>query len=65
MEATFDTIIEVFLFLDKSGSGKLNKNDMVKALNEASPTERSPARITRTRFSTSSFHFYMNFFFFL
>ncbi|XP_048333589.2 probable calcium-binding protein CML22 isoform X2 [Ziziphus jujuba] len=50
LEATFDTIIEVFLFLDKSGSGKLNQNDMIKALNEASPTERSPARITRTRF---------------
>lgn len=54
LQATFDTIIEVFLFLDKSGSGKLNKNDMVKALNEASPTERSPARITMSRFSTSS-----------
>ncbi|KAF3457680.1 hypothetical protein FNV43_RR02338 [Rhamnella rubrinervis] len=50
LEATFDTVIEVFMFLDKSGSGKLNKNDVIKAMNEASPTERSPARITKTRF---------------
>ncbi|MBA0696344.1 hypothetical protein Goari_002902 [Gossypium aridum] len=50
LEATFDTIVEAFLFLDKNGDGKLNKKDMVKALNEASPWERSPARVTRTRF---------------
>ncbi|XVF38013.1 hypothetical protein REPUB_Repub20aG0061200 [Reevesia pubescens] len=50
LEATFDTIVEAFLFLDKNGDGKLNKKDMTKALNEASPWERSPARVTRTRF---------------
>ncbi|KAK9288456.1 hypothetical protein L1049_016913 [Liquidambar formosana] len=50
LEATFDTIVEAFLFLDKNGDGKLNKNDMVRALNEASPFEKSPAHITRTRF---------------
>ncbi|XP_022761908.1 probable calcium-binding protein CML22 isoform X2 [Durio zibethinus] len=50
LEATFDTIVEAFLFLDKNGDGKLNKKDMIKALNEASPWERSPARVTRTRF---------------
>ncbi|KAG6664066.1 hypothetical protein CIPAW_02G066400 [Carya illinoinensis] len=50
LEATFDTVIEVFLFLDKNGNGKLNKNDMVKALNDASPREKSPSHITRTRF---------------
>ncbi|XWS22370.1 hypothetical protein CRYUN_Cryun29cG0028000 [Craigia yunnanensis] len=50
LEATFDTIVEAFLFLDKNGVGKLNKKDMIKALNEASPWERSPARVTRTRF---------------
>ncbi|XP_041000075.1 probable calcium-binding protein CML22 isoform X3 [Juglans microcarpa x Juglans regia] len=50
LEATFDTVIEVFLFLDKNGNGKLNKNDMVKALNDASPQEKSPSHITRTRF---------------
>ncbi|GMP55644.1 hypothetical protein CsSME_00020406 [Camellia sinensis var. sinensis] len=50
LEATFDTIIEAFLFLDKNGDGKLNKKDMVKALNGDSPLEISPAHITRTRF---------------
>jgi hypothetical protein len=51
LEATFDTIIEVFFFLDKNGDGRLNKKDVVKALNEASPWEKSPSHITRTRFS--------------
>lgn len=50
LEATFDTIVEAFLFLDNNGDGKLNKRDMVKALNEASPCEKSSAHITRTRF---------------
>ncbi|GFY93038.1 calcium-binding EF-hand family protein [Actinidia rufa] len=49
LQATFDTIIEAFLFLDKNGDGKLTKKDMVKALNEDS-REKSPAHITRTRF---------------
>ncbi|XP_059651711.1 probable calcium-binding protein CML22 isoform X2 [Cornus florida] len=50
LEATFDTIIEAFLFLDKNGDGKLNKKDVVKALNDASPWEKSPSHVTRTRF---------------
>ncbi|XVF65148.1 hypothetical protein PTKIN_Ptkin09bG0223300 [Pterospermum kingtungense] len=54
LEGTFDTIVDAFLFLDKNGNGKLNKKDMMKALNEASPWERSPARVTRTRFSITS-----------
>ncbi|KAF9666103.1 hypothetical protein SADUNF_Sadunf16G0193900 [Salix dunnii] len=50
LEATFDTIVKAFLFLDKNGAGKLNKKDMIKAMNEDSPRERSPAHITRSRF---------------
>ncbi|KAJ4969579.1 hypothetical protein NE237_016280 [Protea cynaroides] len=50
LDATFDTIVQAFLFLDKNGDGKLNKNDMVKALNEGTPWEKSPAHITKTRF---------------
>lgn len=50
LKSTFDTIIEAFLFLDKNGDGKLNKRDMVKAMNEDSPLEKSPMHITRTRF---------------
>ncbi|PIN11265.1 Calmodulin and related proteins (EF-Hand superfamily) [Handroanthus impetiginosus] len=51
VEATFNTIIEVFLFLDKNSDGKLERKDVVKALNQASPREKSPSRITHTRFS--------------
>ncbi|XP_026387963.1 probable calcium-binding protein CML21 isoform X3 [Papaver somniferum] len=50
LEATFDTIVEAFMFLDKNGDGKLNKEEMVMALNEASPWEKSPGRISRNRF---------------
>lgn len=50
LKATFDTIIEAFLFLDKNGDGKLNKKDMIKAMNEDFPMEKSPTRITNTRF---------------
>ena len=53
LAATFDTIIQAFIFLDKNGDGKLNKKEMVKALN--APCERSPARITQTRFSIDPF----------
>lgn len=53
VEATFDTIIEAFLFLDKDGDGKLKKEDVFKALNEASPRERSPRHVYRKRFSTN------------
>ncbi|XP_076948037.1 putative calcium-binding protein CML22 [Bidens hawaiensis] len=50
LKATFDTIIEAFLFLDKNGDGKLNKTDVIKAMNEDFPTEKSPTHITKTRF---------------
>ncbi|KAD5508900.1 hypothetical protein E3N88_16603 [Mikania micrantha] len=50
LKATFDTIIEAFLFLDTNGDGKLNKNDMIKAMNADFPMEKSPTRITKTRF---------------
>ncbi|GMP77886.1 hypothetical protein CsSME_00034011 [Camellia sinensis var. sinensis] len=50
LEATFDIIVEAFLFLDKNGDGKLNKKDIVKSLNEDFPWEKSPAHVTRARF---------------
>ncbi|KAF8015618.1 hypothetical protein BT93_H1208 [Corymbia citriodora subsp. variegata] len=50
IEATFDTIIEAFLFLDKDNDGKLKKKDVIKALNDASPKERSPHHVTMKRF---------------
>lgn len=50
LKATFDTIVEAFLFLDKNGDGKLNKKDMLKSLNESYPREKSPAHVTKNRF---------------
>lgn len=51
LKSTFDAIIEAFMFFDKNGDGKLNKKDMVNAMNNESQFERSPTHITRTRFS--------------
>ncbi|KAK1318638.1 putative calcium-binding protein CML22 [Acorus calamus] len=50
LEIAFDTIIDAFLFLDKNGDGKLNKKELILALNEASPWERSPSHIAMMRF---------------
>ncbi|KAL2336933.1 hypothetical protein Fmac_011379 [Flemingia macrophylla] len=44
----FNTIVEVFVFFDHNGDGKLNQKDMIKTLNN--PRERSPARISKHRF---------------
>ncbi|KAK7293251.1 hypothetical protein RJT34_16114 [Clitoria ternatea] len=46
----FNTIVEVFLFFDQNGDGKLNQKDIVRTLNETSARERSPAHITKSRF---------------
>ncbi|CAN6907279.1 unnamed protein product [Brassica oleracea] len=51
VESIFDPILEVFLFLDKDGKGKLNKADVIKTLNnEDYPLERSPKHVTNMRF---------------
>ncbi|CAH8373766.1 unnamed protein product [Eruca vesicaria subsp. sativa] len=51
VESIFDPIVEVFLFLDKNGKGKLNKADVTKTLNnEDYPLERSPKHVTNMRF---------------
>ncbi|KAJ8424973.1 hypothetical protein Cgig2_001828 [Carnegiea gigantea] len=49
LEATFDTFVEAFFYMDKNGDGKLNKKDLVMALTEA-PWERSAGCVTKTRF---------------
>ena len=49
----FNTIVEVFVFFDQNGDGKLNQKDMVRTLNETNPRERSPARISKHRFRTT------------
>ncbi|XP_048493353.1 probable calcium-binding protein CML22 isoform X2 [Beta vulgaris subsp. vulgaris] len=51
-EATFDIIVQVFIYMDKNGDGKLSKKDMVAALTEP-PWERSPSHVMKTRFNSS------------
>lgn len=50
LKATFDTIIEAFLFLDKNGDGKLNKKDISRAMNDHFHLEKSPTHLSKTRF---------------
>ncbi|CAN6801915.1 unnamed protein product [Brassica oleracea] len=51
VESIFDPIVEVFLFFDKDGKGKLNKADVIKRLNnEDYPLEISPKHVTNMRF---------------
>ncbi|KAJ0254703.1 calcium-binding protein CML22 [Hirschfeldia incana] len=51
VESIFDPIVEVFLFLDKDGKGKVKKSDVTKTLNnEGYPLERSPKHVTNMRF---------------
>jgi len=52
----FDTIVEIFLFFDQNGDGKLNKKDMIRTMNETNPRERSPAHVTKNRFSIVHFN---------
>jgi len=52
LEATFDTIVESFSFLDKNGDGKLERKEVILALSGASPGEKSPNHINMKRFST-------------
>nr|XP_043609586.1 probable calcium-binding protein CML22 isoform X2 [Erigeron canadensis] len=51
LKATFDSIIEAFLYLDKNGDGKLDKKDMIQAMNDDFRKEKSPTHITMNRFS--------------
>lgn len=52
----FNTIVEVFLYFDKNGDGKLNQEDMIRTMNETNTRERSPAHITKDRFSIIYYH---------
>lgn len=58
VEATFDKLAEAFAFLDKNGDGKLDKKDIILALNEAPSKEKSPTHITSRRFSKFTIVFF-------
>ncbi|XP_075523013.1 putative calcium-binding protein CML21 [Primulina tabacum] len=50
LEATFETIVDAFVFLDKNKDGYVSKNEMVDAINETTSGERSSGRIAMKRF---------------
>lgn len=50
LEATFETLVDTFVFLDKNKDGYVSKNEMVQAINETTSGERSSGRIAMKRF---------------
>ncbi|KAJ7961006.1 Calcium-binding protein [Quillaja saponaria] len=50
LEATFETVVDTFVFLDKNKDGYVSKSEMVQAINETTSGERSSGRIAMKRF---------------
>lgn len=50
LEATFETLVEAFVFLDKNKDGYVSKNEMVDAINETTAGEHSSRCIAMRRF---------------
>ncbi|XP_066370497.1 probable calcium-binding protein CML21 isoform X1 [Miscanthus floridulus] len=50
LEATFETLVDAFVFLDKNKDGYVSKDEMIQAINETTTGERSSGRIAMKRF---------------
>lgn len=50
LEATFETLVDAFVFLDENKDGHVSKNEMIHAINETRTGERSSGRIAMKRF---------------
>ncbi|KAL5728947.1 putative calcium-binding protein cml21 [Ranunculus cassubicifolius] len=50
LEATFETLVGAFVFLDKNKDGYVSRGEMVQAINETVGGERSSGRIAMKRF---------------
>jgi calcium-binding protein CML len=54
LESSFETLVDAFVFLDKNKDGYVSKDEMIQAINESIPGERSSGRIAMKRFGESS-----------
>ncbi|KAE8811051.1 putative calcium-binding protein CML21 [Hordeum vulgare] len=54
LESTFETLVDAFVFLDKNKDGYVSKDEMIQAINESIPGERSAGRIAMKRFGEFS-----------
>lgn len=54
LEATFETLVDAFVFLDKNKDGYVSKSEMIQAINETTSGERSSNRIAMKRFGQIS-----------
>ena len=50
LESTFETLVDAFVFLDKNKDGYVSNDEMIKAIHESIPGERSSSRIAMKRF---------------
>ncbi|KAL3637563.1 putative calcium-binding protein cml21 [Castilleja foliolosa] len=50
LRATFETVVDTFVFLDKNNDGYVSKEEMIQAINETTSGERSSGRIAMKRF---------------
>ncbi|KAL9230068.1 hypothetical protein vseg_005461 [Gypsophila vaccaria] len=50
LEATLQTLVDAFVFLDKNKDGYVSKTEMIHAINETTSGERSSGRIAMKRF---------------
>ncbi|KAK6133065.1 hypothetical protein DH2020_033220 [Rehmannia glutinosa] len=50
LRATFETLVDTFVFLDKNKDGYVSRDEMVDAINETTSGERSSGRIAMKRF---------------
>lgn len=54
LEATFETLVDAFVFLDKNKDGYVSKNEMIQAVTETTVGDRSSGRIAIKRFGSLS-----------
>jgi calcium-binding protein CML len=50
LEATFEILVDAFVFLDKNKDGCVSKNEVIDAINETTSGECSSGQIAMKRF---------------